>query len=232
MFKKIYYVEDDPTVGKMIKMSLETINDVCPMSVELFTQYEPFRETLDEALLPDLILLDLMLPTKDGYDILVELKRNPRFCDIPVVVISAKLSEYERYICLEAGAVGYFTKPFFGLLELNSAVKNFLNLKRNDGIFVCDNLAFDSSRNIATRAGVVLDLTKREFDLLNYFARNNHKACSKEDIYKNVWGTEYVKGSRSLDMHVKLLRQKVFADDPTVIKTIIRFGYKFEYNEK
>lgn len=229
MKRKIYYIEDDITIGNMLKLSLETINEVCPISVEVFLQYETFREALDESRLPDLIMIDLMLPTKDGYDILVELKNNPKYRDIPVIIVSAKLAEYERYICSEAGAVGYFTKPFFGLLELNSAIKTHMNLPKDDTIIVCGNLALDSSLVMASRGDVVLELTQKEFELLRLFMKNNNVALSKQQIYREVWRGELPAGSRTVDMHVNLLRRKVFSDDPSVIKTITKFGYKFEY---
>lgn len=229
MIRKIYYIEDDETIGTMLKVSLETINEVCPLSVEVFPQYEPFREALDESRLPDLIMIDLMLPTKDGYDILVELKNNPKYRDIPVIVVSAKLAEYERFICSEAGAVGYFTKPFFGLLELNSAIKTHMNIPKDDTIVVCGDLSIDSASLIVMRNGVELQLTQKEFELLKYFMKNNNIPLSKQQIYREVWHGELPVGSRTVDMHVNSLRKKVFPDDPSIIKTIMKFGYKFVY---
>ncbi len=232
MIRKIYYIEDDVNIARMLKLSLETINTVCPVSVEVFPQYESFKETLDSTSAPSMIIVDLMLPTKDGYEILLELKADPRYMDIPVIVVSAKLAEYERYLCHEAGAVGYFTKPYFGLKELNSAIKTHMRIPRNNTIVVCGDLALDSSTFVASRGGVILTLKQKEFDLLKYLARNNNVASSKQEIYKAVWGSELPKGSRSLDMHINLLRKKVFPENPSIIKTITKFGYKLEYATK
>lgn len=232
MIRKIYYIEDDPNIARMLQVSLQKINKEFPLTVETFKQYELFKETLDNSPLPNLIMVDLMLPTKNGHEILIELKADPRYRSIPVVVVSARLAEYERYLSHEEGAAAYFTKPFFGLGELNSSLKYHMGIPKGDTIIMCSDISLDESTFICTKAGVTLDLTQKEFELMRYFAKNNNIAASKQDIYEEVWGPGYVKESRSLDMHVNLLRRKVFPDSPNTIKTITKFGYKLEYNPK
>lgn len=231
MIRKIYYVEDDVNVAKMFKLSIETLNKTCPITVETFGQYESFKETLDSQPLPNLILLDLMLPTKDGFDILVEVKSDPRYRAIPIIIVSAKLTQYERYLCHEGGALTFFTKPFVGLSELNSALKNYMNIPYEDSIIMCCDISLESSTSMVTRAGKIIELSQKEFDLMRFFAKNNHIVKSKQEIYKEVWGEDFT-GSRSLDMYINSLRKKVFYDTPESLKTIVRFGYKLEYNPK
>lgn len=228
MLRRIYIVEDEEEVANIMMMSINTLNEIYPVEVKTFPQYESFREAIDEVA-PDLILIDLMLPTKSGYDILRELKANRKFKDIPVVIVSAKVAEYERYMCLEAGAVAYFTKPFFGMLELNSAIKNFIKIPKGDIVVTCGDLVIDSSVRIVTKNKKPLELSHKEFELLRYLVINNNVPLSKEDIYRNVWDETYIK-SRTIDMHIKFLRQKVFYDDQDVIKTITKFGYKLVYD--
>lgn len=231
MIRRVYYLEDDEQVGFTIKTSLETINDVCPIKVDVFPNYKEFQIGLSEER-PHLIIIDLMLPHVSGIDVLKGLKADPKYMDIPVIIVSAKIPEYERVTCLEAGALAYFTKPFFNLRELNSSVKNFLAIPKDDTIVVCCDLSLDSENRIALKDGVELNLSLKEFDLLKYFAKNNFKRITKKEIIENVWFNKLDEKSRTVDMHVKFLRQKVFVDNPDAIVTIPKYGYIFEYVPK
>lgn len=229
MLRRVYYLEDDEKLGFLIKKSLETLNDVCPIKVDLFTTHQAFKSGLTEAM-PHLIMIDLMLPNVSGIDVLKELKANSKYKNIPVIIVSAKIAEYERVTCIEAGALAYFTKPFFSLRELNSSVKNFLDIPKDDTIVMCGDLCLDSGSRIALRNGKEINLSFKEFDLLKFFAQNNFKRVTKTEIVEKVWDNKIDEKSRTLDMHVKFLRQKVFSNNPEVITTIPKYGYIFEYD--
>lgn len=231
MLRRIYYLEDDEKIGYVTKKSLETINDYCPVEVEVFTNEKEFKIGLTENK-PNLIIIDLMLGNTNGIDVLKELKANQSYKHIPVIIVSAKIADYERVVCLDAGAMAYFTKPYFTLRELNSSVMNFLEIPRDGTIVVCGDISLDGGSRIAIKNGKELPLSYKEFDLLKYFAKNNFKRITKEDIVANVWQNKIDEKSRTLDMHVKFLRQKVFADNPNVITTLPKYGYLFEYDPK
>ncbi len=232
MVRRIYYLEDNIETGESLKRSLMKIKDVCPIEVELFpTRYE-FMTAL-RVNKPTIILLDLMLSEgDDGVDILRWLKSSNDYKDIPVVIVSGRATEFDRYTCLEAGAIAYYTKPFFGLREFNSAVSNFMNLPKENSIVICGDLILDSTDYTVMRSGKLIGIVNKEFDLLKYLAQNNNKLLSKKQIYEDVWKSEYIKGSRTLDQYIKVIRQKVFSDNPDVIQTFRNVGYKLAYDTK
>ncbi len=232
MIKRVYYLEDNERMGKLLKKSISRINDVCPVEVFVFVNYKTFIEAMRENI-PNIIILDLMLPNgESGLQILKELKATYEYREIPVIIVSAKVTDYDRYACLEAGAHCYFTKPFFRLEELNSSIKNFMKVPRDGSIVVCGDLVLDSNLHTVTMAGVKLDIMHKEFDLLKYFAKNNGKICSKEELYREVWKEKLPKGSRTIEQYIKAIRRKGFADNQAVIETHRGIGYRFVYNIK
>ncbi len=231
MIRKVFYLEDDKKIGHMVKLSIETINDYCPIKVYLFEEYKEFSEALFSET-PNLIILDLMLPDLDGFEVLKRLKMSEQYKDIPVIVVSAKISEYDRVKCIEAGAVNYFTKPFFGLMELNSFIKNFMNITNEKTIFTAGDIMIDDVNKIVMRKEEVIKLTKMEYDLLKYFVINKDICVTKVSLIKEIWNDSITLESRTVDAHIKTLRQKVFTDCLDKIETIPKQGYIFHYAKK
>lgn len=229
MVRKIYYLEDNEKMGKLVKRSIEKIGSVCPVEASVYPDVLSFFTALKKAK-PSLVIIDLMLANnEDGLEVLKEMKNRNQYRDIPVIVLSSLVGEFDRIICLEAGAATYYSKPFVTLAEINASVKNFLKIPKDDTILICGDLVIDSEDNMVSRNGILYTVMSKEFDLLKYFIKNRNVVLSKEQIYRDVWHEEMPEGSRTLDQHIKTLRQKVFNDNPDVIITNRKVGYKFVY---
>ncbi len=232
MIRKIYYLEDNEKMGILVKKHLSRIGNVCPVDISVYPDCASFFAALkDEP--PHLIIIDLMLNNdEDGYEVLKEIKGTSEYKNIPVIIVSAKVGEYEKVSCIEAGAIVYFSKPFLSYQELVSSAKNFLEVGKDDRIVVCGDLVVDSSDHMVIRAGVEYKLMYKEFDLLKYFMLNRGITVTKEKIYKDIWNETVSKDSRSLDQYIKTLRKNLFSDIPDVIQTSRNVGYKFVYDIK
>ncbi|MFA5007091.1 MAG: response regulator transcription factor [Candidatus Izemoplasmatales bacterium] len=221
----IYSVEDDPNIGHIIHIALANSG----YEVDTFTDGKSLYAAIELAL-PDLILLDIMLPDSDGIEILRKLRGNPGMPSIPIMIVSAKSSEIERVVGLDAGADDYLVKPF-GVLELISRVKALL--RRNDKKQTETVESGQIVLNIAEHACIVgeneVSLTAKEFSLLRLLMSNPNRALTRESILDSVWGYDYLGETRTLDVHVKEVRQKLaragLPEDP--IKTVRGIGYKF-----
>lgn len=232
MLRRIYYLEDNERLGEMLQISLNRINSVCPVEIKVFGNIEDFWNGV-KLHKPNLVILDLMLPDgEDGFEVLEDLKADHNTKEIPVIIVSAKLGEYERCTCIDAGAAQYFTKPFFSFDEINSTVKSLLKLSNDDTIVICGDIVIDSTDQSVTRSGELLDIAHTEFELLKYFAKNKNVLLSKEEIYRNVWKSSFPHGSRTVDQYVKVIRKKAFSDNPNFIETHNKLGYKFVYDIK
>lgn len=191
---------------------------------------------------PDLILLDIMLPGLDGFEVCRILRQET---SVPILMLTARTEEIDKVVGLEVGADDYLTKPF-SMRELTARVKALLRRVRLDREemaaagaagpdvpterMVFDDLVIDLSRREVRLAGAVLHLKPKEFDLLTYFARNRGIVLSRDLILERVWGWEYDGGSRTVDVHVRWLREKIERDssDPQRLVTVRSFGYRFE----
>ncbi|MBP2026199.1 response regulator transcription factor [Peptoniphilus stercorisuis] len=222
----IYVVEDDISILKLIEYALKSKE----YEVSPFENGSDFFNSLKDEL-PDLILLDIMLPDIDGMEILKELKKNSKTKDIPVMMLTAKDAEIDIVTALDNGADDYMTKPF-SVLELLSRVNVLLRrLNKNPeesieygGIkidLLGRNVYIDSEK---------IDLTYKEFELLNYLMDNKNIVLSRENLISSVWGYDYEGETRTIDMHIKSLRSKL-KDKSIYIKTIRGVGYKFSVGE-
>lgn len=227
MQKQAFVVEDDENIREIIRCALES----CGLSV---TGFEDAVEMFGafEKRLPDIILLDLMLPRMDGLDALKQLKADARSSHIPVLILTAKSSETDKVAGLDLGADDYITKPF-GVLELMARVRAVL--RRASGTAgstsVCETrgLRLDSARRTVTLAGEKIDLTLKEFELLRLLMGNADRVMTRNEILDEVWGYGYSGETRTLDMHIRSLRQKLGDDagDDGFITTVRGVGYKF-----
>jgi len=182
--------------------------------------------------IPSLILLDIMLPKTDGMTILKELKKDSLYRDIPVIFITAKSMELDKVKGLESGADDFITKPF-GVLELIARVKAVLRRAgdkvEEQDIIEYKGLAIDCSRRTVFYDGSPAALTYKEFELLHYLMLNSGIVLSRDKILQKIWGYDFEGETRTVDMHIKTIRQKLdIVGCPNYIKTVRSAGYKFE----
>ncbi|MDY2987366.1 MAG: response regulator transcription factor [Peptoniphilus sp.] len=223
----IYIVEDDNSIQKLIEYALKSKNYTC----KGFENGREFFEELSKVV-PDLILLDIMLPDMDGTEILVKLKQNSNTSDIPVMMLTAKTSEYDIVSSLDMGADDYMTKPF-SVLELLSRVNALLrrNTKKLEERIEFKGITMDLLRREVSIDGDAISLTYKEFELLKYLLSNVGIVLSREKLLNAVWGYDYEGETRTIDMHIKLLREKL-GNKRDLITTIRGVGYKIEAGDK
>ena len=217
----IYIVEDDEGIGEVYEGAFEDTYDV-----RIFTCAKDFFASFP-ASAPDLVILDLMLPDMDGYTILTKIREVDE--RLPVIIVSAKSDEISFVKGLNKGAADYMAKPF-SVLELIARVKTNLRrsqlyLERADG-FVVDNNTYKISYN-----GKDLALTLKEFKLFRMLIGKAGVTIEREDIFREVWGEDYLGETRTLDMHVASLREKIkSAGGKDCIVTVRGVGYRFQGN--
>lgn len=217
----IYIVEDDENIREIQRYALKNSG----FDVEEFSCGRELYKALEENI-PSLILLDIMLPGEDGLEILSKLRKNSAASRIPIIMVTAKSSELDKVKGLDLGADDYMTKPF-GIMELISRVKALL--RRTAGMAetpVLTNgvIEVDTEKRIVTVNGAVCELTFKEFELLKMLLINQGIVLSRNKIMDQVWGFDYEGESRTVDMHIKTLRQKL-GDGGSAIRTVRNVGY-------
>jgi len=221
---KIYIVEDDEDIREVVKYALCTAG----FEVTAFESTVGFFEALNDSL-PALILLDIMLPGDDGLEILKKLRSSNKTKKLPIIMLTAKGSELDKVKGLDFGADDYITKPF-GVMELVSRINAVLRRsgKENDGDAILEygGITIDNTRRIVTVNGESITLTFKEYELLHYLMLNRGLALDRNKILETVWGYDFEGESRTLDMHIRSLRQKL-SMLAYYIKTIRNVGYKF-----
>lgn len=208
MEKWIYYVEDDTSIRELVLYALKTAE----FQVMGFENAASFYKRMKEQQ-PDLILLDIMLPDEDGVSILKKLKSRPDTENIPVIMMTAKSSEYDKVLGLDSGADDYITKPF-GVMELISRVKAVIRRSdRRKGsageVLKIGELVLDEQKHEVYAHGQAVSLTFKEFELLSYLMKNRGLVLSRDKILNTIWNYEYEGESRTVDVHIGSLRQKL-----------------------
>lgn len=220
----IYIVEDDKNIREIESYALKNSG----YSVEEFECARTFLSRVSERI-PELILLDIMLPDKDGIEVLKKLRRNPDTKKVPVVMVTAKSTEIDKVKGLDNGADDYITKPF-GIMELISRVKAILrriNQAEEEKFISLHDIFLDGEKRMVYISDVPCELTYKEFELLKLFMQNAGIVMTRENIMERVWGVDFEGESRTLDMHIKTLRQKL-GDGGKYIKTVRNVGYRIE----
>ena len=178
---------------------------------------------------PELIVLDIMLPGKDGIDVLKEIRCNPDTCNIPVIMATAKGTEMDRIQGLDTGADDYLVKPF-GVMEMISRIKAVLRRckpdQKKDVLSVAE-ITLSEKEHLVTVSGEKVVLTFKEFEILKLFMSSPGIVLSRDKLLSEVWGVDYLGESRTVDMHIKTLRQKL-GSAGSYIETVIGVGYKME----
>ena len=181
---------------------------------------------------PSLVLLDIMLPEEDGLTVLKKLRAAPRTATVPVIMLTAKSTEYDKVLGLDGGADDYVAKPF-GMLELLSRIRVQLRRTHRDTQEVryrCGVLEVDPGRHTVHVSGEAVSLTQKEFEVLRLLLAHRGQVFSREQLLEQVWGYDYFGDSRTVDVHVKRLREKLSGGEELgwQIKTVWGVGYKFE----
>ncbi len=216
----IYIVEDDASIREIETIALKNSN----YTVQAFESAAQFYKKLETAV-PDLILLDVMLPDGDGYEIVRRLRQEPATKRIPVIMVTAKTGEMDMVRGLDGGADDYIRKPF-SVMELLSRVKALLRRAGDEApkLLVVGAISLDHERHAVTADGKHVELTYKEYELLRYLMINTEIVLSRENIMRFVWGTDYEGESRTVDMHIKTLRRKL-SDAGRQIATVRNVGY-------
>lgn len=220
----IYIVEDDKNIREIEMFALKNSG----YAVEEFENAKSFFSRSAEKV-PDLVLLDIMLPDMAGLEIVKKLRSRPDTVRVPIILVTAKTTELDKVKGLDIGADDYLTKPF-GVMELISRVKALLRRSRalqDDKQMVLGDITLDSERREVHVGGELCELTFKEFELLKLLMVNAGIVLHRDTIMSDVWGTDYEGESRTLDMHIKTLRQKL-GEAGNMIKTVRNVGYKME----
>jgi len=228
---KILIVDDEEHIVELIRFNLEREGFEVIASGDGDAALK--KVFLDQ---PDLVILDLMLPGQDGLSVCRTLRSDPNSRGIPVIILSARTEEIDRVLGLEMGADDYVTKPF-SPRELVARVK--ARLRRDDktqdslsGHFTRGPMVIDPERFYVTVNGIKYDLTPKEFELLCILAREPGRVFSREYLLERIWGYDYMGDSRTVDVHIRHIRQKLeqASESPQFVETVRGVGYRFREN--
>ncbi|MBR3415804.1 MAG: response regulator transcription factor [Clostridia bacterium] len=218
----IYLLEDDDSIRKLVIYALESQG----FKAVGYAEPSAFWDGIGAAV-PDLLLLDIMLPGEDGISILKKLRRDTRTRDLPVIMLTAKNTEFERVEGLDSGADDYISKPF-GMMELIARIRAVLRrFEKKDGFreYRVGPLYLCPERHEITVGGEEIDLTYKEFSLLCLFCENRGIVLTRSQLMDRVWGLEAEHENRTLDVHIRTLRSKL-KDAGAYIETVRGIGYR------
>ena len=217
--RKILIVDDEEKIRELIKMNLELAGYECDEAEDGLKALEKLKEFK-----PDLALLDIMLPFKNGYEISGEFIKN----NIPVIFLTAKDSVTDKVKGLKLGADDYITKPFESM-ELLVRIEVVLRRSgKNSDEFEYKNVKVDYMQREVFVSGKKIDITAQEFSLLEVLIKNKNLALSREKLLESAWGYDYIGDTRTVDMHIQRLRKKLEWED--IIVTVYKYGYRLEIN--
>ena len=220
----IYIVEDDTNIREIERYALKNSG----YEVEEFENGAEFFKRLKERM-PSLVILDVMLPDEDGMAILGKIRSDKKMQNLPVIMVTAKTTELDKVKGLDSGADDYITKPF-GVMELISRVKALLRRAGNvavDTQYQYGDILVDNNKHAVTVCGNPCELTYKEYELLKYLIVNKGIVISRDKLMSKVWGFDYEGETRTVDVHIKTLRQKL-GEAGSCIKTIRNVGYMVE----
>lgn len=233
MGRKILIVEDESSIAELLKYNLTKNHFIVNCISDGLNIVENIIEFNSE-----LVLLDLMLPEKDGFEICKELSENEYTKDIPIIIISSKSREFDKVLALELGADDYICKPF-SIKEIIARINAvFRRMEKLDSQKVSSSqelkfgdIRVDLKKREVYKKDVKLELTFKEFELLVMLIKSNGRVLTREYILDNIWGYKYVGETRTVDVHIRSLRKKIEDDDknPVFIETMRGIGYKFNF---
>lgn len=224
----IFAVEDEVHIRQLVQYNLEA----CGYKVLSFESGESLLEEIRNSI-PELFILDLMLPGMDGLEVCRQLRANPRTKSIPIIMLTAKSEEFDKVLGLELGADDYLTKPF-SVRELTARVKAMLRRVASTAPAEVEtirhgDILIDLVRHEVYKSGKLLEMPLKEFELLKMLLLNKGKVLSRELLLGKIWGFDYYGETRTVDVHIRYIRQKIEDDDsnPVYIETIRGIGYRF-----
>lgn len=216
----VYIVEDDADIREMEAYALSSAG----LSVAAFPEGKAFLAAV-QTQLPDLVLLDIMLPGEDGMQILKRLRADASARAVPIIMVTAKTSEADKVRGLDSGADDYLVKPF-GIMELVSRCKALLRrAHRQAAVLKYETIELDDDRHRVTVDGRETELTFKEYGLLKYLLENIGTSVTRDRLMEAVWGFAFTGESRTVDMHIKTLRKKL-GDAGSLIETVRNVGYR------
>ncbi len=225
MEKHAFVVDDEENIREIVKCALES----CQIKVTGFEDATLMLEAVKKNI-PNLIILDIMLPHMDGLEALRRLKADLSTANIPVIMLTAKGSEIDRVTGLDLGADDYIVKPF-GVLELMARARAALRRKgtaaKNETVYEHNGIKLDSESREVMLDHDCIELTLKEFELLKLLMKNKGKAMARNQLLDTVWGYGYIGETRTLDMHIRALRLKLHDSGEKYITTVRGIGYKF-----
>lgn len=220
---KILIVDDDENISELISLYLEKEGY---QTRSVFNGNDAV--TVFKTYLPNLVILDLMLPGKDGFDVCKEIRQ---MSNIPIIMLTAKGETFDKILGLELGADDYMVKPF-DTKELTARVKAVLRRyspkKDNSKQIVMPNLAINLSNYTVFYNEKKVEMPPKELELLYFLASNPNQVFTREQLLDRIWGYEYIGDTRTVDVHVKRIREKIAETDQWGVKTVWGIGYKFE----
>ena len=216
----IYLLEDDDSIRELVIYTLNSQG----MEARGFARPSAFWEAMGEQT-PSLALLDVMLPEEDGISVLKKLRASAHTARLPIIMLTAKGTEYDKVLGLDAGADDYVTKPF-GMMELLSRIRALLRrTERNDALYRCGQLTVDPGSHTVLVGDREVALTQKEFEVLCLLLKNKGHVLSRERLIEDVWGYAFTGESRTVDVHVRTLRQKL-GEAGACLETVRGYGYK------
>ena len=223
---RIYVIEDDENIRQLVATALQAFG----YQVSAFETAGEGIAALEKET-PDLMLFDIMLPDIDGVEAVRQIRKNPAYETLPIMMLTAKNSELDKVAGLDAGADDYLTKPF-GILELKARVQALLRRtarSHRTSVLTGQDLTLNCDTRDVTKNGKPLELTYKEFELLKLLMENSDRVMTRSELLNLVWGIDFEGETRTLDMHVRTLRQKLGddAENPRYIRTVRGVGYRF-----
>jgi len=224
--KKIVIVDDDPNISGLISLYL---------TKEGYQTYEydsgkKLLEKFSENI-PDLVILDIMLPEIDGYEILREIRKISK---VPVIMLTAKSDTFDKVLGLELGADDYMVKPFEPkemLARVKAVIRRYSDANEDSNVLVLPNLVINMTDFNITYFGEKMELPPKEMELLYHLASNPNRVFTREQLLDKIWGYDYIGETRTVDVHIKRLREKLNRQTEWEIKTVWGVGYKFRLDK-
>ncbi len=225
--EKILIIDDEEHIVELIRYNLENAGYD---ALEAYNGSDGIKLAKQEK--PVLILLDVMLPVMDGLDVCKNLRKDEATRSIPIIMLTAKSEEIDKILGLELGADDYITKPF-SVRELLARIKAVLRRTgpESDDVtsYAFSDIIIDYDKHLVTKSGIKVDLTLKEYELLDILVKNRGRVLKRDLLLDKIWGYEYVGETRTVDVHIRHLRQKLEDDDknPVFIETVRGIGYRF-----
>lgn len=221
--KSIIIIDDDPNISELMSLYLEKEGY---STMEFLSGVEALSKMND--LHPDLILLDVMLPQMDGYEVLGEIRKTSK---VPVIMVTAKGDTFDKVLGLELGADDYLVKPFDTkelLARVKAVIRRYSDVVEDKNIINLPDLLINMTDFNLTYFGSKMELPPKEMELLYYLASNPNRVFTREQLLDKIWGYDYVGETRTVDVHIKRLREKLNVENSWEIKTVWGVGYKLK----